>query len=342
MATIWLWPNRTRYAADVIRVRMSMSDVQRTRFVHSPLAELAKSLCIVSSGRVHPVHRSWYDEVEEPLRKVDRELLEALVPRSKGKLARFLLPTATAGTATIETQLHKLAVMPAEQLHRDLTLLWGDELPPPARRLLAEGPAGPRRICDALWEYWTIAVAPYWPAIHAVIDKDITHRASTLTRQGVAVMFSELHRRVRLHGDTLYLDMTPANEREMTGSGMTLVPSVFAWPYLIFDVDATTPSSLTYPARGIGELWTTPSRGEDDTLGALLGRNRAKILTNLATPHATIALAQRVGLSPPSVNQHLSVLRSAGLVTSWRSGRFVFYERTALGTSVVVASRSAG
>jgi DNA-binding transcriptional ArsR family regulator len=48
----------------------------------------------------------------------------------------------------------------------------------------------------------------------------------------------------------------------------------------------------------------------------------------------------RIGQSPPSISQHLSVLRRSGLVTSWRSGRSVLYRRTTLASSIVEASGS--
>jgi hypothetical protein len=320
---------------------MSVSDLQRTRFVHSPLMEAAESLWILSSGQVQSVHRGWYDDVVHRLSGVDRELLEAVVPGSKASIANFLLPTTgTDGPTTIETQLRDLAEMPAARLRRDLTRLWNGELPAAGQRLLADGRAGPRRAADALWQYWTVAIAPYWSGIRGVIDRDIAHRATTLTRQGVAAMFGDIHRRVRLHGETLHIDMTATTEQTFAGAGLKLVPSIFAWPYIVFDTKAANPSSLIYPTRGVGELWNAePSGREGDALAALLGRNRAAVLSALVTAQPTSRLAQALGLSAPSVNQHLSVLRRAGLVTSWRSGRFVVYERTALGTSVVESSR---
>jgi DNA-binding transcriptional ArsR family regulator len=320
---------------------MSVTDLQQTRFVHSPLMEVAESLWIVSSGKVQPVHRGWYDAVHDRLKKADLDLLEAVVPGSKAALARFLLPADVDGATTIERQLQAVAEMPTQRLRADLHQLWGDELPQRGRELVAAGAAGPRRVADALWEYWTLAVDPYWASIRAVADGDIAHRATTMTREGVATMFAGLHHKVRLHGETLHLDMTYGHERELAGAGLRLVPSVFAWPYIVFDVTAEHPTCLVYPARGVGDIWGPSGAGpRDDALAALLGRNRAAVLVALGLPYPTVKLAHDLGQSPASVSQHLSVLRRAGLVTSRRSGRFVYYERTTLGTSVVEASRA--
>ncbi|MDQ6608139.1 MAG: helix-turn-helix domain-containing protein, partial [Actinomycetota bacterium] len=51
----------------------------------------------------------------------------------------------------------------------------------------------------------------------------------------------------------------------------------------------------------------------------------------------TSDLARELGQSMPAVSAHLGVLRRAELVTSWRTGRRVLYQRTALATSVVAA-----
>jgi DNA-binding transcriptional ArsR family regulator len=323
----------------VISVRMGMDDLQRTRFVHSPLLEVAESLWIVLSGRVQPVHRGWHDSVRSALGSVDLELLEVLIPAAGTSLADFLLPTATDGPATIEQQLQAIADLPVERLHRALRALWGDAPSPRAREVAAAGTAGLRRIADAMWEYWTIALWPHWHLIRAAVDEDVAYRAAVLARKGMATMFAGLHHKVRLDGETLRLSMSGAADRELSGGGLRLAPSVFAWPFIVFDVTSAHPSSLVYPARGIGDLWSTPGRQDDDALAALLGRNRALILTALARPQPTTTLAAMLDQSPSSVSQHLAILRRCGLVTSWRSGRFVFYQRTDLGASVVKTSR---
>jgi DNA-binding transcriptional ArsR family regulator len=197
-----------------------------------------------------------------------------------------------------------------------------------------------RRVADAFWQYWSIAIDPCWSDIRAVLDEDVAYRAATLTKAGVEGLFESLHEKVTLDSDALRLDTPHRSDRRLSGRGLLLVPSVFAWPYVIFDVRSEHPSSLTYPARGVGNLWTnrTPPPADEDALAALLGRSRAAILANLGVPRSTTALAVKVGQSPPAVSQHLTVLRRSGLVVSWRSGRSMLSRRTPLGTSVIEAS----
>ncbi|WP_323185651.1 ArsR family transcriptional regulator [Kitasatospora sp. NBC_01287] len=65
-------------------------------------------------------------------------------------------------------------------------------------------------------------------------------------------------------------------------------------------------------------------------MAALLGRGRAQVLSELASPASTTELTARTGQSAPNVAHHLAVLHAAGLVGRHRTGRTVLYLRTAL------------
>src|SRR5690606_39837808 len=118
------------------------------------------------------------------------------------------------------------------------------------------------------------------------------------------------------------------------GRGLLLMPSAFVWPELILVGDEPWQPTLISPARGIGELWSPPPGRRPEALAAVLGRTRARLLVALSRPETTTGLAARLGLSPASVSAHLTALRHAGLLESWRSGRRVFHARTALGTAL--------
>ena len=75
--------------------------------------------------------------------------------------------------------------------------------------------------------------------------------------------------------------------------------------------------------------------GDGEALAALLGRRRAAILAALGTPTATSDLARRLGASAAGVNEHLGVLRRAGLVRAARDGRRVLYSRTPSGDALL-------
>jgi DNA-binding transcriptional ArsR family regulator len=323
----------------VIDVPMTASDVQRIRFAYSPLAEVAESLYMLATGRTQALHAGWYTAVRGDLRRVDMALLRAVVP-PRPAIADFLFAGATDTGTTIEQQLQVLGELAPADLRRDLEEVWQPgPLPTLARELTA--PGGPRRLADALGQYWSVAVEPHWRPMRGVLDDDVAHRVTQLTKRGIGAMLAGLHPSVTVSGEALQINVTLSSTQHLSEAGLLLVPSVFAWPNAIYAVSRGGPSTLTYAARGVGNVWWSADGDAitgDDSLGALLGRNRAAILTCAALPLSTTELALKLGQSPASVSQHLAVLRRSGLVTSWRAGRSVLYRRTALADSIVAAT----
>jgi DNA-binding transcriptional ArsR family regulator len=74
-----------------------------------------------------------------------------------------------------------------------------------------------------------------------------------------------------------------------------------------------------------------------ETLAALLGPARARVLRLLATPQSTTRLAGLTGQGLGSVSRHLKILREARLIHGRRSGRAVLYYQTAAGDVLVEA-----
>jgi len=65
----------------------------------------------------------------------------------------------------------------------------------------------------------------------------------------------------------------------------------------------------------------------DKIFEALASGPRRQILAYLTEKElSTTELAERFAMSTPAISRHLSVLENAGLVTSERSGQFVFYK----------------
>jgi DNA-binding transcriptional ArsR family regulator len=323
----------------VIRLRLSPGDLERLRFAYSPLAEVAESLYVLHSGNIPHLHRAWFDKTRKRLRRVDMEVLRAIVPAPRPHVASFLLAGAREPSTSIDAQLAMVADFPPERLRADLEIVWRGELPPATRRVLQDG-GGPR-IADALWQYWMVAIEPYWPQIRAVLDADVAYRAARLARGGIEALLSDLHPELELAEHAINVRSNAAGqEHHLAGAGLVLVPCVFAWPHVMADLGAGNAPSITYGPRGIGDLWPNadlPVR-DGDALAALLGRSRAAVLLSVGLPRSTSDLARELEQSMPAVSAHLAVLRRSGLVTSWRAGRRVLYQRTPLATSVVAAS----
>jgi DNA-binding transcriptional ArsR family regulator len=266
-------------------------------------------------------------------------VLRAIVPAPRPHVPSFLLAGAREPSTSLDTQLGMVADLPAGRLRSDLEVVWRGELPAETRQILEHG--GGARIAEALRQYWAVAINPYWPQIRAVLDADVAYRAARLARGGIEALLGDLHPELELAEHAITVQSSAeGSEHLLAGAGLLLVPCVFAWPHVMVDVGAGNPPSITYAPRGIGDLWPVaePPGRDGDPLAELLGRSRAAILRGLSVPRSTSDLARELSQSMPAVSAHLGVLRRAGLLTSWRAGRRVLYQRTPLATSIIAAS----
>lgn len=102
------------------------------------------------------------------------------------------------------------------------------------------------------------------------------------------------------------------------------LPSTLGWPHLhVLHAPGWRPV-VPYPVRA-PEL--PPSAGLDlvrRRLEALSNPPRTMICRSLArAPYTNGELAEAKGPSAPEVSRHPAVLRKAGLLTTWRRGRYV-------------------
>jgi Family of unknown function (DUF5937)/Helix-turn-helix domain len=208
-------------------------------------------------------------------------------------------------------------------------------VPDAARPLLDDPARGLDQLTRVMAEYFDRAIAPWWAQIRAVLEADIVHRARRLTAGGAIEVFDDLHPDVHWRDGTLEVGRSHDQDVDLRGRGLLLVPAAFAWPEVFAMIDDPWQPGVIYTPRGIGMLWAPDEDGDREALDALLGRRRAGILATLDAPAATTDLAQRLGASPAGVNEHLGILRRAGLVRAARDGRRVLYERTPMGDALL-------
>ncbi|WP_426502801.1 ArsR/SmtB family transcription factor [Dactylosporangium sp. McL0621] len=147
-------------------------------------------------------------------------------------------------------------------------------------------------------------------------------------------MFPELDPATSWSDDVLSVDRPDLDlGYDLGGLVLVLVPSLFAWRNVFVKAAEPWAPVLRYPARGAGAVWHTGAPAPD--LAPVLGRARATLLAELATPATTTSLARRTATAPAGVSAHLARLATAGLVTRWRAGRQVFYVRTARGDALL-------
>ena len=211
----------------------------------------------------------------------------------------------------------------------------GAGVPPAARLLLDDPPRGLAELTTVMAGYFERAIAPWWQEIRTALESDILHRARRLTAGGAIEVFEDLHPQVRWREGALEVERRYEQDVDLRGRGLLLVPAAFAWPRVFAMIDEPWQPALVYTPRGLGNLWAPPAGGDGEALADLLGRRRAAILATLGTPATTSDLARRLGASPAGVNEHLGILRRAGLVQAARDGRRVLYSRTPSGDALL-------
>ncbi|WP_328462384.1 ArsR/SmtB family transcription factor [Streptomyces sp. NBC_00448] len=334
--------------AGAVRFAFSASDVARTRFALSPLWEVVASVrtyqlaggrsAVGSVAGRRSAHRRWLEAAVPKVAAagLDRGLLFDLVPAT-GYTPDFITPPPPAAGADLAAELRMVAATPVAEIHRELRAfgLRTERI----EAMYADPSAGIARLVAELDAYWAAALAPCWPQVRAVLEADVFHQARRLAADGAEAVLGDLHPHVRWSAGTLTIsEMACAAGLDLAGQGLVLVPSVFTRSGVTTSAGSPAAKQLFYPSRGWGSVWSAERPAVPDAVAAVLGRTRALLLAELAVPASTSDLAGRTGLSAGGVNQHLTALRDAGIVSAHRSGRSVLYMRTAVAESLLAAA----
>ncbi|MEV6865286.1 ArsR family transcriptional regulator [Streptosporangium subroseum] len=320
----------------VYLIEVTPQDVMSSRFAISPLIVTKHALWILSGKKEAGEWQAWAGRMREPYERLllTHPGLSALVTlfRDRHYNADFPAPPPIGVNSPFETELAVVRATPVAQAHDEITKnLEGMPRPSESVRDVLFSPDVVELFAEAIRAMWEEIVAPAWPRFHAILERDVVHRAGRLATYGWAAALDDLNPRIRWRPDGVIevRAKSPDENYRLDGRGLLFVPTVFPagvgsylenrWPY-----------AISYPARGTGIPHETP-----DGLTGLIGRTRTLVLLELATPATTTQLVSLLELGLGTVGGHIAALRRAGLVTGSRTGRGVLYHRTALGDSLV-------
>ncbi|MFC5182052.1 ArsR/SmtB family transcription factor [Actinomadura harenae] len=315
--------------------RLGVQDLAETSFGMSPLFELVFSLRSRLQPARNPEHLSWVRETAAAYARLDTGLLDVLIA-PHGWIPDFLTPRPDGIVTEIADDLAVLRATPPELVRNDIVVAYR-HVPVPS--VLTGDPAVLLdRIHAAFEAYWDACVEPYWTRMRAVLEADLVHRARRLAFGGAAALFAELDDRVSWDPGLVRLvipsGLAPERAVDVAGRGLVLVPCLFLRGAITM-IDDQGPPLISYPARGRGAIWDHPAPEGPAALVALVGARRAKLLVMLAAPASTTDLAQRLGVTPGAISQHLTALHASGLLNRTRAGRSVLYMRSPLGDQLV-------
>lgn len=326
----------------MIELVLDHADLARVRFAHSPIREVVTSLLVLQDPRRQPMYGQWLSTIRPQLAGLRLELLVALAPTGR-YLPSFLLPAPTGPWPVLADELDTVTATHPAVVREELDLVRdGRPLPGVLQALYQDPAAHLPLVAKALDRYWQLAVEPFWQRMRALCAADLTHRMERFADGGLTCVLEHLHSDVSFAGDVLQIDKPHhcSHRFDLTGTGIVLVPCAFIWPTVLVECCGVDQPTVTYPPRGVAELWEDTRAQVTDPLSALIGRTRAALLATLGLPRTTTQLAAQLGLSPPAVSQHLKVLKDTALVTARRRGRMVLYQRTPTATTLLEAIRS--
>jgi DNA-binding transcriptional ArsR family regulator len=323
----------------VISLELSTADLLRFRFAISPFGEtLEAGRAIVSRDQIG-ARAELLDGHARTFERLGRrnDLLQLTALLDSSEWLASLVSTPPPSTLDgIRCELARIRAMHRDKIESliERASRNGATIDDNRRSLLTPGASV--RLADLLDVIWQELVAPSWRRIRDCLERDILYRSRTFASGGLAAVLDNLCPLVRCNGNRLLVDTSAAWEDSGRGAGVLLVPSVFIRrnETRVVAVEGCR-IALSYPARGVGAIRFKDESSPEIAVSHLIGATRAQILNVLSEPMHTTAIALRLGRSAGNVGDHLTVLRSSGLISRARLGRHVFYSRTALGAALL-------
>lgn len=317
----------------MIAIDLDAASLSRIRLAMSPIFELASWLSLTAAGRSHPILGDLGAVGRDALGHPDVRMLAEIVGGYPAYLPDFLTPKPAAGraAAVLTDQLDAVAETPLAVVtdNLDMAVHAGVLLSRETRLAVDDGTfAG--RAANGLAEFWR-ALAPRWPYLREVLERDLAERGRLLADAGIARVLRTLTTSVKWDGVRLGIGSSYQTVHQLDGEELVLAPSVLGWPRVFTQIEDRGNAVIFYPASHVGApgLARPTSRGQ--ALDELLGESRAAVLRDLDLPRTIAELSSRRALAPATVSYHVTVLLNAGLVLRKREGRRVLYSRSSYG-----------
>jgi DNA-binding transcriptional ArsR family regulator len=319
----------------MLRIHFTGADLARTRLAAAPdpMWELTLSIHQLRNHGFDLALSEWRRQVGQQVQpgraaRMDIDLLLDLNP-PVGYFPDFLTPQAAQ--RGFDVGLEAVLATPGRQIRHDLQMLARHGWAASGVERVQQAD-GMRTLARSLTRYRQIAIDPIWERIRAAVEADLAHRRNVLATGGVESLLGGLMPTMRWADGVVEIAAYRGDrDLHLAGRGIVLIPGYFkAVGKPLTLADPELPPVLVYP---IGRVVKPPSR--PGALADLIGRTRAAVLEAAAEGCTTGEVARRLGISPASASQHLTVLREAGMVVSVRDANRVRHVATPLGHALL-------
>lgn len=327
-----------------MRIELSSDGLASSRFARSPLFELMGLLRVLSGLSRGLPRQAWATHLGPTYANlmVQTPLDAVLALQGPTHSASFITPPPQSMTQTFTDDIAAVRNTPLAVARREIEHCH-DARPIADRRVLKMLRSADvvEMVANTLDHAWRGLVAPNWPQIRCMQERDVAAHVTIVGQAGWATMLDDLHPRVRWRAGGIELPCCSSNQVRPDGQGLLLVPSAFVWPHCAVYTDDPWPCALVYPARGSGAPADARPTAGQVALGKLIGTSRSRLLFELREPATTTQLAAGLSLSVGAVGDHLAILYQAGLLDRTRAGCKVFYRRTPQADVLVSAAERA-
>jgi DNA-binding transcriptional ArsR family regulator len=296
------------------------------------MAELTGALLVLGGRSVPPGLDGWAAQTRPrylALRQRD-PFLAALADLmcTTTWLPDFICRPPRSMITSFDAELAAVRATPAAQARADLAL--SSQQRPLAPELDQNDiPAAAARSLGAAWSQ---ILAPDWPRLRGILERDVIHRAGLLAAYGWKRAFGSLAAGLHWEADgRIGIPALTGPSHRIAGGELTLVPNGFGGGWL--SLDPPRAYAFHYPVWGTAAPQEAVPPAPEGT-ERLIGRPRARLLRALRTPASTSQLSRELAMSLGGTSTHLAILLQAGLITRARSGRTVLYRRTPLGDAL--------
>ncbi|QNE20010.1 winged helix-turn-helix transcriptional regulator [Kribbella qitaiheensis] len=320
----------------MLRIIFTERDLNRVRLAGTPdpLWEITNSLHRLQTRRGRWAYARWYRSTQEALtdqilQRMVNDLLLPLFPRT-AYFPDFLTPAAAL--EGLDAGIEAIHATPEARVTREFkTLALVHRAPTWGKRLAA----GEMRteLGTALRTYHQKVIEPHHDSIEAAVEDDRVLRSRALMRGGVDQLLKSFWPLMRWQYPVLEVQYPYDRTLHLSGRGLLLSPSYFAWHYPVALADDELSPMLSYPLLHKADS-DDPEQHRPST-AALLGTTRAAVLQATSEGLTTGEVAKRVGIGAPTASHHLTVLRDSGLIASQRHQKTVLHVLTPLGAALL-------
>jgi DNA-binding transcriptional ArsR family regulator len=318
----------------MLHLPFTAEDVARTRFAPAPAPMLELAAAVATLQRRDPLFVPWRRRTARVLPRVVTPLFELVPETLAGPL--FLDPV----TLNFEDGLDTVLSTPTRAAQDELHTVFADRprISSWVRALEERDPEAWRELRDALVSGYEVLLAAHWPQIRACYQAELELKGRQWASAGVGGVLTTIHPGTQWDGSALHIPVETRLRIDLRGLGVTLMPSVFWRGRPLFTRHPDGSLVIVYPAATPLPLATAVRNGDGasrSSVVALLGGNRAGVLSAAASASTTTELARSAGISLASASEHATILRNAGLITSRREGRRVSHTVTWLGQQLL-------